>query len=147
MDTASAIGVREGRRICGLYRLSYEDLVAGQTFEDAVTACSFGVDIHEPAPGSGIPSGFGKKMKPYEIPFRCLVPKGLEGLLLAGRCISGSHEAHASYRVTGTAMATGQAAGLAAAWAGKGGGVPREVNGCDLREALKQRGVKFLTPK
>jgi hypothetical protein len=83
-------------------------------------------------------------MKPYEIPYRCLVPQSRSGLLLAGRLISGSHEAHASYRVTGTAMATGQAAGLAAAWAVCDGVAPADVPGAELRRALAERGAEFL---
>ena len=83
-------------------------------------------------------------MKPYEIPYRCLVPEGVSNLLVAGRCISGSHEAHASYRVTGTCMAMGQAAGLAAALAAKEGIPPAELSGSALHEELAARGVGFL---
>lgn len=142
--TAATLGVRETRRIRGLYRLTIEDLSAGRRFEDAVTFCAFGVDIHEPAPGAGVPSGHGAPMKPYEVPFRCLLPQGLDDLIVAGRCISGSHEAHASYRVTGTCMAMGQAAGLAAARAAAQGCSPAALPGQLLREELAQRGVGFL---
>jgi hypothetical protein len=82
--------------------------------------------------------------KPFEIPYRCLVPKSVRGLLFAGRCISGAHEAHASYRVTGTCMGLGQAAGLAAAIAVDARTTPDEIDGRDLRAALEQRGAKFL---
>ncbi|MDH7569643.1 MAG: FAD-dependent oxidoreductase [Armatimonadota bacterium] len=143
-QTAPAIGVRETRRVRGRYVLSLEDLADGRRFGDAVTACFFGVDIHEPAPGAGIPSGHGAPTKPYEIPYRCLLPQDREGLLVAGRCISGTHEAHASYRVTGTCMAMGQAAGLAAALAARGGCLPSELDGCALRAMLEERGVRFL---
>jgi hypothetical protein len=144
VHTAPALGIRETRRICGQYRLTMDDLAEGRRFEDAVTFCAFGVDIHEPAPGAGIPSGHGLRMKPYEIPYRCLVPQGVENLLVAGRCISGSHEAHASYRVTGSCMAMGQAAGLAAVWAAREGKPPSSLPGKDLRQMLAQRGVGFL---
>ncbi len=143
--TAATLGVRETRRICGRYRLTLDDLAAGRRFDDAVTFCSFGVDIHEPAPGAGVPSGHGAAMKPYEIPYRCLLPEGLEGLLVAGRCISGSHEAHASYRVTGTCMAMGQAAGLAAAMAAAERAAPSAIPGAELRRRLEERGVGFLS--
>lgn len=142
--TAATIGVRESRRVVGRYRLSLDDLAAGRRFPDAVTRCDFGVDIHEPAPGAGVPSAHGAKMRPYEIPYRALVPLEPDGLLVAGRCISGSHEAHASYRVTGTCMATGQAAGLAAAWAVRDGCAPGEVPGEALRDALVERGARLL---
>jgi hypothetical protein len=144
VHTAPTIGVRETRRICGRYRMALEDIQQGRRFEDAVTFCTFCVDVHEPAPGSGVPSGDGMPMKPYEIPFRCLVPVEVENLLVAGRCISGSHEAHASYRVTGTCMAMGQAAGLAAAWAAAEGIPPSSIAGPKLREALAARGGGFL---
>jgi hypothetical protein len=143
-QSATQIGIRETRRIVGHYRLTLDDLAAGRRFPDAVAVCRFGVDIHEPAPGAGVPSGHGAKMLPYEIPYRCLVPADLDGLLVAGRCISGSHEAHASYRVTGTCMALGQAAGLAAAWCAREGILPAKLDGTRLRTALVERGVEML---
>jgi hypothetical protein len=143
-QTAGQIGIRESRRICGEYTLTLEDLVTGRRFEDAIAACGFGVDIHEPAPGSGVPSGHGARMQPYEIPYRCLLPQELTGLLVAGRCLSGTHEAHASYRVTGTCMATGQAAGLAAALAVSEGMLPHELAGARVRAGLQERGVRLL---
>lgn len=143
-QSAAHIGVRESRRILGHYQLCLDDLARGARFEDAVATCGFGVDIHEPAPGAGVPSGHGATMHPYEIPYRCLVPRDVKGLLVAGRCISGTHEAHASYRVTGTCMATGQAAGLAAAQAVAADTSPDRVSGSALRQALTQRGVRLL---
>jgi hypothetical protein len=142
--TGPTIGVRETRRVCGRYRLDEEDLAAGRRFDDAVTSCTFCVDVHEPAPGAGLPSGHNMPMKPYEIPYRCLVPEGLDGLLVGGRCISGSHIAHASYRVTGNCMAMGQAAGLAAAMALGRGCAPGNLPGAELRDELTRRGVGFL---
>jgi hypothetical protein len=73
-----------------------------------------------------------------------LLPKSVTGLLFAGRCISGTHEAHASYRVTGTCMAMGQAAGLAAAMAARSGVTPGQIDGRQLRAALEEREVQFL---
>lgn len=143
-QSATQMGIRETRRIMGRYRLTLEDLAAGRRFTDSVAVCRFGVDIHEPAPGAGVPSGHGAKMQPYEIPYRCLVPAELNGLLVAGRCISGSHEAHASYRVTGTCMALGQAAGLAAARCVAQGLQPAELDGVALSAALVQRGAGKL---
>jgi hypothetical protein len=142
--TAATLGIRETRRVRGRYRLELDDLAAGRRFDDAVTFCAFGVDIHEPAPGAGIPSGHGARMKAYEIPYRCLLPEGVEHLLVAGRCISGSHEAHASYRVTGTCMGMGQAAGLAAAWAAAENRPPSTLPAAELRRRLLDRGVGLL---
>jgi hypothetical protein len=142
--TAPTLGIRETRRIRGRYRLTMDDLSEGRKFDDAVTFCSFGVDIHEPAPGAGVPSGHGAPMKPYEIPYRCLLPERTGNLIVAGRCISGSHEAHASYRVTGTCMAMGQAAGLAAAWSAANDTSPTSLPGAELRAMLAAKGAGFL---
>jgi len=80
-----------------------------------------------------------------DIPFRSLLPEHLTGMLFAGRCLSGSHVAHAAYRVTGTCMATGQAAGLAASMAVKRGIPPHKVDGSELRANLVKRGAVFFT--
>ena len=137
-QTASTIGVRETRRVLGEYILSLDDLIAGRRFDDAVAFCGFCVDIHAISQEEGRP---GIAVQPYEIPYRCLLPKDISGLLVAGRCISGTHEAHASYRVTGTCMAMGQAAGLAAAMSIRQDCAPSELDGNDLRKQLIERGV------
>lgn len=141
-QTAPSIGIRESRHFAGQYTLQADDVIQGRRFDDAVTSCAFGCDIHEIYPDDTharrIPA------KPFEIPYRCLVPESLKGLLFAGRCISGTHEAHASYRVTGTCMAMGQAAGLAAALAVGRGVTPDAIDGRQLRAALESRGVHFL---
>lgn len=142
--TAPALGIRESRRILGGHVLDLADIQAERRFADAVTFGAFCVDIHEPAPGSGVPSGHDGKMRPYEIPYRCLLPRGLDGLLTAGRCISGTHEAHASYRVTGTCMGMGQAAGVAAAWAACDGISPAAIPGAALRRKLVDLGCGLL---
>ncbi|HUT56454.1 MAG TPA: FAD-dependent oxidoreductase [Phycisphaerae bacterium] len=142
--TAPQIGVRETRRILGRHYLTLDDLAAGRSFPDAVTACAFVVDIHTIDPNSDAPIAHEAKSRPYEIPYRCMLPQDRRGLLLSGRCISGSHEAHASYRVTGTAMAIGQAAGLAAAWAVRDKLDLDQVPGDRLRAALADRGARFL---
>jgi len=137
-QSGTAIGVRETRRIVGDYRMTVEDVLGAAKFDDAVARGTYPVDIHSPT-GRGtvlkkVPSG-----EWYEVPMRALLPKGMEGLLVAGRCISGSHEAHSSYRVTPTCMATGQAAGVCAAIAAKGRVRTREVAaGAVQRELLRQ---------
>jgi hypothetical protein len=143
-QTAPAIGVREGRRICGRYTLDLDDLKTGRQFEDAVTVGRFLVDIHEVDPQTKLKSAHGTPTRPYEIPYRSLLPEKLRGLLVAGRCISGTHEAHASYRVTGTCMGMGQAAGLASALCAHRKMMPDAVDGRELRESLAARGVEFL---
>ncbi len=109
----SVIGVRETRRITGEYIISDEDVRQGVQPDDSVCVVRFGVDIHEPDRATQTcwkHPGFG-------IPYRSLVPLGVENLLTAGRCISGGFAAHAAYRVTGDCLATGEAAGTAAAQA------------------------------
>ena len=137
--TAPQIGVRESRRIMGEYRLDLDDILQGRRFPDGVCKVTFGIDIHDPAE-----LGFKKmpSIKPYQIPYRCLVPKEIDGLLVAGRCISGSHEAHASYRVTGNCMAMGQAAGTAAALSAKDGVRPRDLEIEKLLRALTDAGAR-----
>lgn len=139
LQTAAAIGVREARHLAGRYTLTLDDLRAGRRFDDAVTFGAFGVDIHEVKRDEK--SAHGTRIRPYQIPYRCMLPQSVGGLILAGRCISGTHEAHASYRVTGTCMAMGQAAGLAAALAAGENRQPAEIDGAALRQALLQRGV------
>lgn len=141
-QTAPSIGIREARHMEGQYTLNADDVMAGRRFDDAVVSCAFGCDIHEIYPDDKLAHRI--PAKPFEIPYRCMVPKSVRGLLFAGRCISGTHEAHASYRVTGTCMGLGQAAGLAAAMAARAGRTPDELDGQELRTALEERGVKFL---
>ncbi|MFM8831138.1 MAG: FAD-dependent oxidoreductase [Spartobacteria bacterium] len=116
VSTGAQIGVREGRRIHGRYTVSADDLRNGAQHEDAVADVTFCVDIHsvDPKKDKGLHNG-GIKTKPYQIPLRALIARDVDGLLLAGRCISGDFFAHASYRVTGNAVATGEAAGRHAA--------------------------------
>jgi hypothetical protein len=132
----SAIGVRETRRFLGLRYLTREDLLAGRKWPDAVVRdASFVIDIHNPD-GSGQAEGLAAQVQPYDIPYGCLVPRETDGLLLAGRCISGSHEAHASYRVMAISMAIGAAAGAAAAVAVREGVQPREIDVAQVQSAL-----------
>lgn len=139
-QTAAQIGVREARRIMGEYVITLEDIMEGKRFEDGITLCSFPVDIHQPDK-DGQDTAFPK---PYHVPYRSLVPRSMEGLLVAGRCISGTHEAHASYRVTGNCMAMGEAAGVAASIAVKDHVTLRKVDTCKLIDILlKQHRIRL----
>ncbi len=126
--TAEQIGVREGRRLHGLYTVTADDLREGRRCADAVCRVTFGVDVHalDPRKTKGIEAQ-PWKAKPYDIPLRALVAKDVQGLMFAGRCISGDFLAHASYRVTGNAVALGEAAGKASAVAALGGRLPASV--------------------
>lgn len=127
------IGVRESRRIHGRYTISSEDIMRGARFDDAVCRCTFPVDVHATAAerGKGIESA-PVRAKPFDIPFRSLVAKDVDGLMMAGRCISGDFYAHSAYRVTGNAVSMGQAAGWAAATAAKNRQLPHEIAWAEL---------------
>jgi len=135
----AVVGVRETRRFEGVDRLTTEDVLSGRKREDAVARrCSFVIDIHNPV-GAGQADGQDKavtggarRVKPYDIPYGALVPKKVDGLLFCGRCLSASHEALASCRVMGPAMATGVGAGAAAAEAVKKGIDVRAVDAKNL---------------
>lgn len=112
--TAEHIGVREGRRIHGMYTVNTDDLIKGVRHDDAVCRVTFGVDVHSVSRSEdNIDVGYnrGIKVKPYDIPLRALIAKDVGGLMMAGRCISGDFIAHSSYRVTGNAVTMGQAVG------------------------------------
>ncbi len=140
-QTGAAMGVRETRRITGEYELTLDDMLAGARFEDGICICAFNVDIHQPD-GKG-QQGWELKTLPYHIPYRCLVPLGVENLLVAGRCISGDYESHASYRVTGDCVPMGQAAGTAAALARAAGVTPRALDGALVAQAMAADGAKM----
>jgi hypothetical protein len=133
------VGVRETRRILGDYQLTAEDVLGARKFDDAIARGAYPVDIHNP-------TGIGtvlKRLPPgeaYDIPLRCLMPRGADNLIVAGRCISGTHEAHSSYRVMPIVMATGHAAGICAAIAARDGTPPRAVAARRVqRELVRQK--------
>lgn len=118
IHTGPFVTVREGRRIHGLYTVTAGDARAGRRFEDAVCSVTFNFDVHDPT-GDGNRCLRSEAVPPYQIPYRSLVARDLDNLLLAGRCISGDFLAHSSYRVTGDAVVLGEAAGRAAALAAR----------------------------
>lgn len=136
VSTAEQIGTREGRRIHGLYTVSLEDVISGARHHDAVCRSSFSVDIHstDPKQSTAI-AKHDYKTIPYDIPLRALIAKDVNRLLMAGRCISGSFHAHASYRVTGNAVALGQGAGVAAALSAKHQMLPQNLPWSLMEEA------------
>jgi hypothetical protein len=138
--TATQIGVRESRRIVGAYTLTRDDILERHPFDDAIARSSYPIDIHNPS-GSGTTTHRLPPGTSYEIPYRCLVPRTVDDLLVAGRCISTTHEALASTRLTPTVMTLGQAAGTAAAMSVRDGVTPRAVDVRALREKLIADGV------
>ena len=124
MASGDTLGVRETRRVQGEYVITAKELAAGKRFWDVVVhKAEFIVDIHNPA-GAGQAEDKIQYVVPYDLPYRCFVPLKVENLLTAGRCISGTHRAHASYRVMSICMAMGEAAGTAAALCIKEGCTP-----------------------
>ena len=143
-SSASTLGVRETRRFTGEYVISDSDVEVGARFEDVVVHKAwFLIDIHNPA-GGGQAEKRAQPATPYDIPYRSLVPLEIDGLLLSGRNISGTHRAHASYRVMGVAMATGQAAGTAAALSALSGCMPRQLDYRKVQEALMDYGAQLF---
>ncbi|MGQ9820861.1 MAG: FAD-dependent oxidoreductase [Thermogutta sp.] len=137
--TAEQIGVREGRRPYGRYRVTASDLIRGTRHEDAVCTVTFPVDIHSPDPAKNKAiAARDFRAQPYDIPFRALLSADVPDLLFAGRCISGDFTAHSSYRVTGNAAAMGEAAGAAAALAAERDVLPHELAWSDVAE-LRRR--------
>jgi hypothetical protein len=137
--TASSIGVRETRRIAGLYELSDDDVRVGRNFDDAVALGGFPIDSHD-ARGPSM-DGTEHVRHAYGIPYRALLPRNVDRLLVAGRCISASRKALASARITGTCMAMGQAAGTAAALAARSNRAPRDLDVPQLRATLTRQGA------
>ena len=143
--TAEQIGVRDGRRISGRYTVGKDDLITGVRYEDAVVRPTFSVDIHAISAENNKKSAYdnkGIKVKPYDIPLRALIAKDVDGLMMAGRCISGDFIAHASYRVTGNAVAMGEAAGVVAAIAAKSKRLPHEVEWSEGAALLAKMGQR-----
>ncbi len=137
--TAEHIGVREGRRVKGLYEVTADDLIKGARHEDAVCRVTFPVDVHstDPKKNRSIMRE-GVRAKPYDIPYRSLIARDVRGLLLAGRCISGDFIAHSSYRVTGNSVALGEAAGAAAFLASKTKRLPDELSRPEIKQLISK---------
>lgn len=135
MRTAPEVAVRQTRRILGDYVLTGDDLRAGTEFPDTVARNLDGV----------IDTVYyhGQSKQNTAIPYRCLLPKGVEGMLVAGRCFSGNEEGGGGCRGMGTMMGMGQAAGVAAALAAKHGVTPRQINAREIQGALAQMGVRL----
>ena len=139
LSTALQIGIRESRKVIGEYVLTQEDLKALARFDDAIAVANYDIDIHNPE-GTGTSHYFFGKGEWYQIPYRCLIPKGINNLLVAGRCISSTHEAQASYRIMPYCAELGQAAGTAVSVAVKNGTNVRNVNIGEVQAILREDG-------
>jgi glycine/D-amino acid oxidase-like deaminating enzyme len=138
VSTSPAIGIRESRRIHGDYILTRDDVLTGRRFDDEIALCGAPIEDHHA--GGDTEWQYVGQGGVYGVPYRALLPAGIEGLLVAGRCFSSTHDAHASARSMATCMAMGQAAGTAAAMA-RAGVSPRAVDVALLRERLAADGA------
>jgi len=141
IDIAPSIGVRETRRIIGEYVLTQQDLLSGKIFDDSIAYFGYEIDIHSPTDDGGenvMPANI------YSIPYRSLIPKEIENLVVAGRCISATHEAAGAIRVMPACFATGQAAGTAAGLAAKKGIPISDISYNELRRIITAEGGILL---
>lgn len=138
-DIGAQIGVRESRRIVGEYWLTLEDVVGEARFKDAIACSAWPVEEH--AAGRATRWRFLAPGTYYQLPYRMMLPRHVDGLLVAGRCSSASHDAHASMRVAATCMALGEAAGVAAAQASASRHQPRDIDISKLTSQLLAQGA------
>lgn len=145
VKTAELPGIRESRRICGDYILTWRDYAERRTFEDEIGRNCYCIDIHGSSPEvEKIQAQCRyKKGESHGIPYRSLVPEKLDNLLVAGRCISVDRIVHGSTRIMPTCLVTGEAAGSAAALAVHSGQNAHNINVVELRKTLKQHGAFF----
>ena len=139
MDSAAQIGVRETRRAVGLHTLSGADILEGRQFPDPIALGGYPIDIHSPDQAKTNTQALGATT--YQIPLRCLLVERPDYLIVAGRCVSATHEAMAAFRVTPIVMAIGQAAGTLAALAAQRGTAPSQVPYDVLKKVLVANGA------
>jgi len=138
------IGIRETRRVEGEYRLTRADVLDARQFDDQIGLCGAPIEDHHPGADTAwqyLPDG-----RCVGIPYRTLLPRKLTNLLVAGRCFSATHDAHASVRSMAQCMAMGQAAGAAAAMAAEKNISPKDVDVADLRDRLRRAGAVLEVP-
>ena len=145
------IGVRESRRIVGEYTLTLDDYLSCRTFPDDIARCAYFIDLHAvttdaAARAKNVTDGEKRSYslpagQSHGIPYRCLIPKGVENLLVAGRCLSAERAVQGATRVMPYAFATGEAAGLAAALSLPESGDVRSVDTAELQRRLRAQGA------
>ena len=138
LDTGTQVGIRETRRIDGLYEMTADDILKPGKFPDTIAKGAHPIDIHR---ANSTDQNVKFVEEAYYIPYRSLIPKESENLIVAGRCISASREAIASIRVQATCMALGQAAGTAAALCCKKNLPVYALNGSELSGILGEQGA------
>ncbi|MCL5101881.1 MAG: FAD-dependent oxidoreductase [Candidatus Marsarchaeota archaeon] len=141
IDSAPSIGLRETRRAVGEYVLKQDDVLNNARFDDAIAKCGHPIEVHDPKKGVLYTHLKGGDNSWYHIPYRSIVVKDIDNLFVIGRCLSAEFYAQASARVTGTAMAMGQAAASAAKIAIEGELAAKNVPVKALQELLKKNGA------
>lgn len=142
VSIASEIGVRESRKLRGMHVLTEQELKDMVDFEDSIALGNYDIDIHNPA-GSGTSHYYFEGEEHYKIPYRSLLPKEYDNLLVAGRCISATHEAQASIRIMPICACLGEAAGMAAAVAFNSGKTAHSVDVTAVQKKLIEKGAKL----
>ncbi len=132
------VGVRESRRLLGDYQITLTDMLEGRHHDDVVAVGAYPPDLHS---SSGDVFITRKENRAYEIPYRAMLPAGVEGVIVAGRCVSATFEAESALRGIGPTMAMGHAAGVAAATAARAGTTPRATPVRDVQVALLAQGA------
>jgi hypothetical protein len=141
---SSQIGIRETRRVHGDYRVTRDDVLSARHFDNQIGLC--GAPIEDHVPGTGTKWEYLPEGSAVGIPLGSLVPVDGVNVLMAGRCFSATHDAHASIRSMAQCMAMGQAAGSVAALAARGDGVVRDVPFDTLRDRLADDGAVLVIP-
>lgn len=141
LQIADQVGVRETRRIIGDYVLTGEDVLAAARFDDCIGYCGATIDVHSTAGHEKMQLSPIREGRSYQIPYRILLPRGLDGLLVAGRCVSTDRASCGSIRQQAGCMVTGQAAGAAAALAARAQISPRELSVEQLQQELRTQDV------
>ena len=141
LSVAPTLGIRESRHILGEYTLDVDDVLEGKIPEDAILLASNSIDVHGRFGPLSNEYVTVKNGNYYGVPFRCLIPQGVEGLLVAGRCISATADAAGAIRVMPPSAATGQAAGTAAALAVREKCSIRALNTDTLRATMRAQGA------
>lgn len=136
-SSAGWAGIRETRHITGAYTLTQDDVTGGARFEDAIAVGGYPIDIHSPSEDDVSLT----KVPPYDIPYRCVTPQGVENLLTTGRSISATHGAIASARVMATCMAVSHGVGIAAALGARGSTANTALDVAAIRRALVEQGA------
>ena len=141
-SVANHIGIRESRKLKGVHILTADEIKACTRFEDSIALGNYDIDIHNPL-GTGTYIYSFHEDEYYSIPYRSLLPKEYDNLLVAGRCLSADHEAHSSVRIMPICACLGEAAGIAVAMAHREQTAVQDVAVGALQECLRQKGARL----